>query len=151
VLDLALSSSKLELSIVKEFLNLHAYVSELGSQFNLAFERLERIELQLKEMSVTFNELLTSNKNEIVDIREKMFTKTDFDDFIARVRPLYSKKRIIGFANRINVHPGIVVGQLQHRDEIKYSQNREMLVKVRETLASAALTDGWGYSLPSSI
>jgi len=80
-----------------------------------------------------------------------LIPQTDFDDFIARVRPLYSKKRIVGFANRINVHPGIVVGQLQHRDEIKYSQNREMLVKIRETIASAALTDGWGYSLPSSI
>jgi HTH-type transcriptional regulator/antitoxin HigA len=76
--------------------------------------------------------------------------QTELDDFIARVRPLYSKKRILGFANRIVVHPGIVVGQLQYRHEINYSQNREMLVKVRERITGAALTDGWGYSLPSS-
>lgn len=80
-----------------------------------------------------------------------LIPQADFDDFIARVRPLYSKKRIVGFANKINVHPGIVVGQLQHRHEINYSQNREMLVKIRKTIAGAALTDGWGYSLPSSI
>ena len=86
MLDIALSSSKLELSIVKEFMNLHAYVSELGRQFNLTFERLERIELQLKEMSATFNESLTSNKNEIVNIREKMFTKTDFDEFFTELQ-----------------------------------------------------------------
>jgi len=67
-------------------MNLHTYVSELGRQFNLAFERLERIELQLKEMSVTFNESLTLNKNEIVDIREKMFTKTDFEEFITELQ-----------------------------------------------------------------
>jgi len=67
-------------------MNLHAYVSELGRQFNLAFERLERIELQLKEMSVTFTESLTLNKNEIVDIREKMFTKIDFEDFITELQ-----------------------------------------------------------------
>lgn len=76
--------------------------------------------------------------------------QNDLDDFIARVRPLYSKKRITGFANRINVHPGIVVGQLHYRHEINYSQNREMLVKIRQTIIGAALTDGWGYSLPSS-
>ncbi len=81
-----MSSSKPELGIVKEFMNLHAYVSELGHQFNLAFERLERIELQLKEMSITFNESLTLNKNEIVDIREKMFTKTDFEEFITELQ-----------------------------------------------------------------
>jgi HTH-type transcriptional regulator/antitoxin HigA len=78
-----------------------------------------------------------------------LIPQTDLDDFIARTHPLYSKKRIIGFANRINVHAGIVVGQLQYRHEIKYSQNRELLVKVRHIIAGVALTDGWGYSLPS--
>ena len=68
----------------------------------------------------------------------------EMDDFIARTRPLYSKNKIVGFANRINVHPGLVVGQLQHRDEIKYSHNREMLVKIRHIITNEALTDGWG-------
>ncbi|MEK7856094.1 MAG: HigA family addiction module antitoxin, partial [Acidobacteriota bacterium] len=35
----------------------------------------------------------------------------ELNDFILRTRPLFSKKRIIGFATRIGVHPGIVVGQ----------------------------------------
>ncbi|NLV28786.1 MAG: addiction module antidote protein, HigA family, partial [Erysipelotrichaceae bacterium] len=38
----------------------------------------------------------------------------ELDNFIYRVGPLYSKPKIIQFANRIDVHPGIVVGQLQH-------------------------------------
>lgn len=67
------------------------------------------------------------------------------DDFIARVGPLYSKKGIRGFATRIGVHPGIVVGQLQHRKEILYAHSREMLVKVRQIVAESALTDGWGH------
>lgn len=64
--------------------------------------------------------------------------------FIVRVRPMYSKNRIIQFANLIRVHPGIIVGQLQHRGEIGFHANREMLVKVREIVASSAITDGWG-------
>lgn len=71
--------------------------------------------------------------------------KSDLDNFIARIRPLYSKQRVKAFAARMMVHPGIVVGQLQHRGEIPYSHQREMLVKVRHLLTDAALTDGWGY------
>lgn len=79
--------------------------------------------------------------------------QAELGDFIARVSPLYSKVRIIGFANKIHVHPGIVVGQLQHtsRNELNYSQHRDMLVKVRDIITSATLTDGWGHSLPVSI
>ncbi len=79
--------------------------------------------------------------------------QAELDNFIARVSPLYSKVRIMGFANKIRVHPGIVVGQLQHtsRNELNYSQHRDMLVKVRDIITSATLTDGWGHSLPVSM
>jgi len=82
-----------------------------------------------------------------------LIPQNELDDFIARVSPLYSKTRIIGFANKIHVHPGIVVGQLQHssRNELNYSQHREMLVKVRDLITSSALTDGWGHSLPVNL
>jgi len=66
------------------------------------------------------------------------------DNFIARVRPFFSKNRIIQFANLHGIHPGIVVGQLQNRKVIGYSHSREMLVSVRGLVAAAALTDGWG-------
>jgi HTH-type transcriptional regulator/antitoxin HigA len=71
----------------------------------------------------------------------------ELNSFIRRVRPMYSKVRIIQFANKIGIHPGIVVGQLQHREEIGYQHSREMLVKVREILTATALTDGWGYHI----
>jgi HTH-type transcriptional regulator / antitoxin HigA len=73
------------------------------------------------------------------------------DDFIARVRPMFSKRRIIGFAMRIGVHPAIVLGQLQYRREVDWSHSREMLVKVREIATSSALTDGFGQKLPAAI
>lgn len=64
--------------------------------------------------------------------------------FIARVRPYYYKARITNFANLMQVHPGLVVGQLQHRKVIDWSHNREMLPKVRELATQSTLTDGWG-------
>lgn len=68
--------------------------------------------------------------------------------FINRTRPLYSKAKIRRFAARMGVHPGIVVGQLQHRKEVAWSHDREMLVRVRDIVTDSALTDGWGHTLP---
>jgi len=65
-------------------------------------------------------------------------------DFIIRVGPLYSKTRILGFARRMRVHPGVVVGQLQYLGEISYAHSRKMLERVRNVLTASALTDGWG-------
>jgi len=67
--------------------------------------------------------------------------------FMRRVGPLYAKDRIIQFAHRIKMHPGVIVGQLQHRGEIGYAANREMLAKVREIVTQTALTDGYGRTI----
>jgi HTH-type transcriptional regulator/antitoxin HigA len=69
------------------------------------------------------------------------------DSFIRRVGPLYSKTKIIQFAHRINMHPGVIVGQLQHLGEVGYAAHREMLVKIRSIITKTALTDGWGRTI----
>jgi HTH-type transcriptional regulator/antitoxin HigA len=71
------------------------------------------------------------------------------NSFVLRVKPFYSKQKITQFAIRMQIHPGIVVGQLQHRGEIQWGANREMLAKVREIATSTALTDGWGRMAPT--
>jgi len=68
------------------------------------------------------------------------------ESFIARNKPRFSKVNIIRFAGLHGIHPGIVVGQLQHHRAIKWTHSREMLVGVRGILTDAALTDGWGHS-----
>ena len=70
--------------------------------------------------------------------------RPELESFIGRVRPLYSEQRILLFAKRIGVHPGLVVGQLQHRSEVPYTHFHKFLVKVREIITQTALTDGWG-------
>lgn len=72
--------------------------------------------------------------------------KDEVEDFIARVRPLFSTSQIKGFSRRIGVHMGIVVGQLQYRGLIDYSRNRNALVKVRNILTQTAFCDGWGMT-----
>jgi len=55
-------------------------------------------------------------------------------DFIESNRPRYSRLGIERFAVEQKRHPGIIIGQLMHRKELKYSHLREHLVKVRPIL-----------------
>jgi HTH-type transcriptional regulator/antitoxin HigA len=75
---------------------------------------------------------------------EFLIPRDKLHSFVLRTRPYYSKERISQFALRMGVHPGIVVGQLQHRKHIPYSAQRETLAKVRDILINVALTDGFG-------
>jgi len=73
------------------------------------------------------------------------------ETFIKKVRPYFSAKKIAGFAAEQGVHPGIVVGQLQNRQEIGYSHSRRMLEKVREFLFDTTIVDGWGVQPAISV
>jgi HTH-type transcriptional regulator/antitoxin HigA len=64
-------------------------------------------------------------------------------DFIARVQPFFKEERVLLFAQRLQIHPGIVVGQLQ-RHLKRYDLFRKHQVKVRHLVTATALTDGWG-------
>jgi len=63
--------------------------------------------------------------------------------FIDRHGPRFSKQVIRGFAQELDIHPGVLVGQLQYRKAISYSHSREMLSPVREIVTEVADTDGW--------
>jgi HTH-type transcriptional regulator/antitoxin HigA len=78
--------------------------------------------------------------------RKFVVSDAEIENFIARVRPLYSEERVLLFSRRIGVHPGIVVGQLQRRDEIPYSHFRKYQVRIRNIVTSTTLVDGWGQT-----
>lgn len=71
--------------------------------------------------------------------------QANLNSFIARNHPLYSKLYVMAFAIQNDVHPGIVVGQLQHRGKLPWKNLRGLLVKIRSHISSTALTDGWGH------
>jgi HTH-type transcriptional regulator / antitoxin HigA len=74
----------------------------------------------------------------------------DLSNFIARVDPLYSEKKILGFANRMKRHPSLVVGQLHHKTG-RYEMLRRHLVKCRGLIVGEALTDGYGFAGPNDL
>ena len=77
---------------------------------------------------------------------ESLVPQSELESFIARTSPRYAATRIIQFAHSIKMHPGIIVGQLQHRGELNYSSHRAFLVRVRKMVTDMAVTDGWGHA-----
>ena len=78
------------------------------------------------------------------EARQLLVPLEKMQSFIARHKPLYYREKVVQFAKARGVHPGIVVGQLQWRDELEWNQLRKLLVSVREHVIGTALTDGWG-------
>lgn len=67
--------------------------------------------------------------------------------FIARKAPFFAEIDIIGFANTLRVHPGIVAGKIQHHTQ-KFNLYRKHLVPIRNIIIPSAMTDGWGNVYP---
>lgn len=70
--------------------------------------------------------------------------------FIVRTSPLFSREKIIRFAQANNVHPGIVLGQLHHRyiktgEGVHPKNLRDLLVPIRQLIVGQTITDGWGH------
>ncbi|MBP2227635.1 HTH-type transcriptional regulator/antitoxin HigA [Azospirillum agricola] len=76
--------------------------------------------------------------------------KKMMDAFIARKAPFFSEIDLLGFSRTINVHPGLVAGQLQ-RLTGRYDRFRNHLVKVRSFIAPSAIVDGWGDVAPVDL
>ena len=72
------------------------------------------------------------------------------DSFVARKEPFFHERDILGFARTLNVHPGIVAGQLQHRTG-RYDRFRQHLVKIRHLVSPGAMVDGWGDVAPVGL
>lgn len=72
----------------------------------------------------------------------------NMQSFYLRKKPFFSERDVVAFSIRMNVHPGLVVGQLQRRMG-RYDFLRKHLVKVREVLARSMMMDGWGDLVPT--
>jgi len=70
--------------------------------------------------------------------------------FIARKNPFISERDVIGFARRLQIHPGLVIGQIQSKTG-RYDLLRRYLTKVRQFALPGAMVDGWGQVAPVSL
>ena len=69
--------------------------------------------------------------------------------FYVRKNPFFSEADVVAFAKINNVHPGLVVGQIQHMTG-EFRNLRQYLVNIRKFVTSAAMTDGYGQFVPVS-
>lgn len=70
--------------------------------------------------------------------------------FIARKSPFITREDVLQFAARMEVHPGIVVGQIQNHTK-RWNWLREYQISVREYLMDWKHKDGWGYFSPTGL
>jgi HTH-type transcriptional regulator/antitoxin HigA len=73
--------------------------------------------------------------------------KKMMDAFIIRKTPFFHDRDILAFAKMINVHPGLIAGQIRRRAN-KYGLFHNYLVKVRASVLPNAIVDGWGSVYP---
>ena len=66
------------------------------------------------------------------------------ESFYNRKYPFFSERDILAFSKILNVHPGLVIGQLQKRLG-RYNFQRRHLVPVLDQIEDSAMVDGWGH------
>lgn len=78
------------------------------------------------------------------------FPSERIKSFYKRKAPYISEKDVVGFAGLNEVHPAIVVGQLQYIKQ-DFAWLRKWLVSVRHHLLAASTVDGFGHVAPASL
>ncbi len=74
----------------------------------------------------------------------------ELSDFLNRVGSAIPEERVVLFAERIGVHPGLVVGQLHNRFQ-RYNFLRKYLERVRHIVVPNAIADGYGRQLLEAV
>jgi HTH-type transcriptional regulator/antitoxin HigA len=69
------------------------------------------------------------------------------ENFIARKSPVFNERDIIGYARTLQIHPGLVAGQLRRKLDL-YNRFHTHLVKIRSIVSPSATVDGWGDVVP---
>jgi len=103
-------------------------------------------------IDIDLNEAQTANEEQLANVAAADFCvrTADMNDFYARVKPFFYENRVVLFAQRQKVHPGLVVGQIQRRTG-NYAFLKRHQVKVREFVTPNAMSDGWGNVAPVTL
>lgn len=72
------------------------------------------------------------------------------NSFILRKSPFISEQDVLAFAARMEVHPAIIIGQIQHQTK-KYAWLRKYQTSIRNYLLGWQFIDGWGHHSPTGL
>jgi HTH-type transcriptional regulator / antitoxin HigA len=125
----------------------------IGSFWYALMHELDHIE---HKDAFSFDDLQSKSPDEAekrasANSADFLVPRSELEVFIRSCAPRYSEARINNLATRLQVHPGIIVGQLQHRGEVSYAAHRKLLTKVRDFVTQFAFTDGWGQPIPQIL
>ena len=76
--------------------------------------------------------------------------RDELETWIQRKNPFILERDVLGLARRLQIHPGLVAGQLRKRLN-RWDLFTRMLVKIRGNVTSSAMVDGWGQIAPVSM
>lgn len=72
------------------------------------------------------------------------------DSFVLRKSPFISERDVLAFAARVEIHPAVVIGQIQRKTG-NYTFLRKYQGGIREYLLTWPHKDGWGFHAPSGL
>ena len=72
------------------------------------------------------------------------------NSFIARKSPFISENDVLVFSARLEVHPAIVIGQIQNKTK-KFNWLRKYQKGIRHYLMDWQFKDGWGFYAPTGL
>jgi len=76
--------------------------------------------------------------------------RKQLESFLLRKGNFISEQDVLAFSARLEVHPAIVIGQIQHKRK-KYAWLRKYQNSIRSFLTSWPHTDGWGHTSPTGL
>lgn len=102
------------------------------------------IDVELEKNGAADNKKLNSQERKANEMAaEKCVPVHELLTFVAG-RKFFSERDVTLMANRLRIHPGILVGQIQRQTD-RWDLLRKHLVRVREFLMPTATVDGWGH------
>lgn len=82
--------------------------------------------------------------------QEFLIPKATLQSFIARKAPYISERDVLALSARMQIHPAVVVGQIQHALD-RWNWLKKHIKKIRNKVTVWEFTDGWGQRLPSGL
>ena len=76
--------------------------------------------------------------------------KQQLQSFLLRKGQFISEQDVLAFSARLEIHPAIVIGQIQHKTN-KYGWLRKYQAGIRQYLMDWKYVDGWGTTFPTSL
>ena len=72
------------------------------------------------------------------------------ESFVLRKSPFISEQDVLAFASRVEIHPAVVIGQIQRRTK-KYNWLRKYQTGIRQYLFEWKYVDGWSRRYPTGL